>query len=113
MWNGRKYIMGDPFENAKKNFGFGFMRLPQKDGEIDLDETQKMVDLFMARGFNYFDTAHVYHSGNSETALRTWSVVSCCESGSASSSPVMNCDETEPSTSISPPRIGPRTSKGR
>ena len=25
----------------------------------------------MARGFNYFDTAHVYHSGNSETALRT------------------------------------------
>ena len=63
--------MGDPFENAKKNFGFGFMRLPQKDGEIDLDETQKMVDLFMARGFNYFDTAHVYHSGNSETALRT------------------------------------------
>ena len=29
--------MGDPFENAKKNFGFGFMRLPQKDGEIDLD----------------------------------------------------------------------------
>ncbi len=40
-------------------------------------------------------------------------VVSCCESGSASSSPVMNCDETEPSTSISPPRIGPHTSKGR
>lgn len=28
-------------------------------------------------------------------------------------SPVMNCDETEPSTSTSPPRIGPRTSKGR
>ena len=26
------------FENVKKNFGFGCMRLPMKDGEIDRDE---------------------------------------------------------------------------
>ena len=26
-------------ENIKKNFGFGCMRLPLKDGEIDLAET--------------------------------------------------------------------------
>ena len=26
------------FENVKKNFGFGCMRLPMKDGEVDRDE---------------------------------------------------------------------------
>lgn len=34
-------------EHIKKNFGFGFMRLPMKDGEIDLAETSKMVDAFL------------------------------------------------------------------
>ena len=42
-------------ENIKKNFGFGCMRLPLKDGEIDLAETSRMVDYFLEQGFNYFD----------------------------------------------------------
>jgi len=29
-----------------------------------------MIDAFMENGFNYFDTAHVYLGGQSETALR-------------------------------------------
>ena len=37
-------------EHLKKNFGFGFMRLPMKDGEIDLVETSKMVDAFLYAG---------------------------------------------------------------
>lgn len=37
-------------EHIKKNFGFGFMRLPMKDGEIDLAETSKMVDAFLDAG---------------------------------------------------------------
>ena len=37
-------------EHLKKNFGFGFMRLPMKDGEIDLAETSKMVDAFLDVG---------------------------------------------------------------
>ena len=45
-------------EKIKKNFGFGFMRLPMKDGEIDTEETKRMVDAFLDAGFNYFDTAH-------------------------------------------------------
>ena len=57
-------------EHIKKNFGFGFMRLPMKDGEIDLTETSKMVDAFLDAGFNYFDTAHGYLQGKSETALK-------------------------------------------
>lgn len=46
------------------------MRLPMKNGEVDYDEFSKMVDTFIENGFNYFDTAHGYVDGKSETALR-------------------------------------------
>ena len=55
----------------KKNFGFGCMRLPMKDGEVDTEQTCRMVDAFLENGFNYFDTAHGYLGGKSETALKT------------------------------------------
>lgn len=58
------------FENVKKNFGFGFMRLPRKDTLIDYDLTKEMVDAFMNAGFNYFDTAHGYMEMRSEAALK-------------------------------------------
>lgn len=54
-------------ENIKK-LGFGLMRLPQKDKEIDVEQTKKMVDLFMEAGFTYFDTAWAY--AGSEDAIR-------------------------------------------
>lgn len=57
-------------ENIKKNFGFGCMRLPMLDGEVDIEQTKDMVDLFLERGFNYFDTAHGYLDGKSELAVR-------------------------------------------
>ena len=57
-------------EKIKKNFGFGFMRLPRNGEEVDLEQTTRMVDAFMEAGFNYFDTAHGYLGGQSETALR-------------------------------------------
>ena len=57
-----------------KKLGFGFMRLPLKDIEnqesIDLEQLKQMVDLFLAKGFTYFDTAYVYHHFQSEIALR-------------------------------------------
>lgn len=58
------------FDNIKKNFGFGCMRLPMNGSEVDYDEFSKMIDTFMENGFNYFDTAHGYVGGKSETALR-------------------------------------------
>lgn len=58
------------FEKVKKNFGFGCMRLPMKGDEVDTKEFCLMIDTFLANGFNYFDTAHMYVSGKSETALR-------------------------------------------
>lgn len=50
--------------------GFGLMRLPEKDGNIDLDAVCAMVDKYLAAGFTYFDTAYVYHGGKSEVAAR-------------------------------------------
>lgn len=58
------------FENVKKNLGFGCMRLPMKGSEVDTKEFSEMVDIFLENGFNYFDTAHGYLDGKSETALR-------------------------------------------
>lgn len=54
-------------ENIKK-LGFGLMRLPQKDGVIDVEQTKTMVDRFMEAGFTYFDTAWAY--AGSEDAIR-------------------------------------------
>ena len=62
--------MMDIFENVKKKFGFGCMRLPMKGSEVDKEEFSEMVDTFLENGFNYFDTAHGYLGGLSETALR-------------------------------------------
>ena len=62
--------MATVFPEIKKNFGFGCMRLPMVNGEVDYEETNKMVDAFLASGFNYFDTAHGYLGGKSEIALR-------------------------------------------
>lgn len=50
--------------------GFGLMRLPMKGDEVDIEQTKKMADEFMARGFTYFDTAYVYIGGKSEVALK-------------------------------------------
>lgn len=33
-------------EKIKKNLGFGFMRLPMQGEEVDLAQTQQMVDAF-------------------------------------------------------------------
>lgn len=58
------------FDNVHKKLGFGCMRLPMKGGEVDYAELNKMVDLFMENGFNYFDTAHGYVETKSEIAVR-------------------------------------------
>lgn len=62
--------MAQAFPEIKKRFGFGAMRLPMKDGKIDTDQVSAMADLFIANGFNYFDTAHGYHDGLSELTLK-------------------------------------------
>lgn len=58
------------FPEIKERFGFGCMRLPMKDGEVDFLEFSKMIDEFIAEGFNYFDTAHGYIGGKSELAIK-------------------------------------------
>ena len=50
--------------------GFGLMRLPQKDGVIDIEQVKQMADHFFANGFTYCDTAYVYGGGASELAAK-------------------------------------------
>ena len=59
------------FEEVKRNFGFGCMRLPMIEEEVDTAEVNRMVDAFIEAGFNYFDTAHGYIDGKSEKAIKT------------------------------------------
>ena len=58
----------------QKKLGFGFMRLPitnkEDNSSIDYEQVNKMVDLFLQRGFTYFDTAYMYHSFISEVVIR-------------------------------------------
>lgn len=59
------------FGESTPKLGFGLMRLPKTEsGKIDLEQTKKMVDMFMAAGQNYFDTAYVYDGGDSERAAK-------------------------------------------
>ena len=58
------------FPEIKKKLGFGCMRFPKRDGAIDRKELCDMIDAFIENGFNYFDTAHGYLRGESETMLR-------------------------------------------
>ena len=78
------------FPELKGKLGFGGLRFPKKwwydyyhalnklsHGRIrfdvlsvDLRELRKMIDCYMERGFNYFDTGHKYMLNHSEPALR-------------------------------------------
>ena len=60
--------MGYLGENIGK-LGFGLMRLPTlQGGAIDVEQVKEMVDMFLAAGFTYFDTAWAYPG--SEDAIR-------------------------------------------
>lgn len=52
--------------------GMGCMRLPKKSPEtldVDYEKAQEIIDYAYAHGVNYFDTAYIYHGGDSEKFL--------------------------------------------
>lgn len=53
-----------------KKLGFGMMRLPMNGDAIDIEQTKKMVDSYMKKGFTYIDTAYPYLDGHSEGAVK-------------------------------------------
>ncbi len=56
--------------NTMPKLGFGLMRLPEQDGRIDLEQVCRMADACLDAGLTYFDTAYVYHGGNSEKIVK-------------------------------------------
>lgn len=64
-----------PEIDPEKRLALGCMRLPLKkkgglESAIDYDLCNQMVDTFMEAGFNYFDTARVYHARASERMIK-------------------------------------------
>lgn len=61
-------------EKQMKKLGFGTMRLPilnsEDRGSVDMEQLCRMVDIFLERGFTYFDTAYMYHRYKSELAVK-------------------------------------------
>jgi predicted aldo/keto reductase-like oxidoreductase len=61
-------------DKMTKRLGFGCMRLPLLDKDdqtsFDTEALNKLVDIFLERGFTYFDTAYTYHGFKSEEAVR-------------------------------------------
>ena len=57
-----------------KKLGFGLMRLPLTDpnnaAAVDVELVKKMVDLFLEKGFTYFDTALMYMGSSSEAVAK-------------------------------------------
>lgn len=77
------------------------MRLPLLNEEdkksIDKEQACQMTDLFLERGFTYFDTAYMYHEYESERAVKDF-LVTRKDRGSytlASKLPVMQLKEKE------------------
>ena len=65
-----------PFKDISlSRLGMGNMRLPEAEGasgpnaKIDWVKSQEIIDYAMRHGVNYYDTAYVYHSGESESFL--------------------------------------------
>lgn len=58
----------------QKKLGFGLMRLPRNDpsnaADVDTEQVKKMTDLFMEKGFTYFDTAWMYNGFTSERVAK-------------------------------------------
>jgi predicted aldo/keto reductase-like oxidoreductase len=62
---------GDYLGKDIHKLGFGLMRLPRVNGmgsPVDMPQLKEMVDLFMAAGFTYFDTAYGYE--DSEVSIK-------------------------------------------
>ena len=58
-----------------KKLGFGLMRMPTLDktnaADVDIEQVKKMVDMFMEKGFTYFDTAIMYNGFASQSTVKT------------------------------------------
>lgn len=66
-------IYTDFLGNRVSTLGMGNMRLPTISSDawdkVRYNDAQKIIDLCFDSGINYFDTAYVYHKGDSERFL--------------------------------------------
>ena len=57
-----------------KKLGFGLMRMPlldpDDDASVDIEQVKQMVDIFIGKGFTYFDTAIMYNGFASQRVAK-------------------------------------------
>lgn len=59
--------------DVTKKLGFGCLRLPlrsKRQSDIDFKTLEKMIDYYLANGFEYFEAAYNYHDYECEHAIR-------------------------------------------
>jgi len=66
----KRTIIVNKQEKDVSLLGFGCMRFPMKDGEVDIPESKRMVKYALSKGVNYIDTAWPYHGGKSELVVQ-------------------------------------------
>ena len=69
LMNDMKHNLLEKLGVSIPQLGLGCMRLPTDNDTIDYAHAQKIVDYAMKNGVNYFDTAYMYHDGESQYFL--------------------------------------------
>ena len=65
-----EYRKFDKLNISPSLLGFGCMRFPtNKEGKIDYEKSEAMLDYAIKNGVTYIDTARPYHNGESEEFL--------------------------------------------
>ncbi len=64
-------ILVNKEEKSASLLGFGCMRFPTlENGDVNLEESKRMIDYAVNNGVNYIDTAWPYHGGKSELIVK-------------------------------------------
>ncbi len=50
----------DKYGNQISILGFGCMRFAQKNGKIDMEQTERQIISAFQAGVNYYDTAYIF-----------------------------------------------------
>ena len=57
-------------ELNKKNLGFGSLRLPWKNGKLDIETIIEMIDEYQKESFCYYDVHPHYLAGKAEEIIK-------------------------------------------
>lgn len=57
-------------ESNRAELGFGIMRLPIENGDVNMQKTKELIDAYMQGDVRYFDTSPYYVGGKSQNIIK-------------------------------------------